>query len=155
ARADMAILKPKQRRGVYRVRWKESGIPRQQTCRTLEEARNIAAEKTLARRQASPPVTRPNIRLREYADEWLDEITVSEKTKTSYRENLDTYILPVLGSKKVRDIHREHIKRLLGSAKRKRDDSPLSRNTLRLIRATLSVVLGDAVEAGIIAANPV
>jgi integrase len=55
---------------------------------------------------------------------------------------------------KVRDIHRLHIKQLLASAM-KRNGDPLSKNSRRLIRATLSVLLGDAVEAGIISANPV
>lgn len=141
------------RRSRYRVRWRENGILRQKTCRTLEEARTVEADKILKSRQAAPPVQQPNIKLKAYAAQWLKQIDVARQTKASYTKNLDKYILPVLGTLKVRQIHREHIRGLLANAK-KRNGSPLSKNSLRLIRATLSVMLGDAVEAGIIGLNP-
>src|SRR5438552_4419661 len=104
----------------YRVRWREGIRLRQQTCRTLQEAELVEAKKKIASAQASPPVDQPDIRLRDYAKQWLKQITVAPKTKSSYTENLSTYILPVLGALKVRRIHREHIRRLLGNAKKKR-----------------------------------
>src|SRR5260370_42572478 len=51
---------------------------------------------------------------------------------------------------KLRAIHRGHVRALLA---RKRADG-LSRNSVRLIRATLSVMLGDAVDDAIIFVNP-
>src|SRR5262249_31053512 len=99
----MAILRPTKSRAGYRVRWKEHGIPRQRTCRTLEEARLVSAEKTLARRRVSPLVKWPNVRLGDYADRWLNEIEVAPKTRASYAENLSGYIKPALGQFRVRD----------------------------------------------------
>jgi hypothetical protein len=70
----------------------------------------------------------------------LEQLNVAAKTRTSYSENFSIYIKPALGNLKVRDIHRLHIKQLLASAK-KRNGDPLSKNSRRLIRATLSVLL--------------
>jgi DNA-binding transcriptional ArsR family regulator len=85
--------------------------------------------------------------LKDYAAQWLQSIDVAPKTRACYAESLKTYILPVLGPLIVRKIHRQHIRGLLAKAT-KRDGTPLSQNSRRLIRATLSVMLGDAVDAG-------
>jgi integrase len=148
------ILKPDAIHTHYRVRWREGARLRQETVASYEAATLLDAKKKVARGQASPPVNQPNIRLAEYAAEWLKQIDVAPKTKVSYAESLSTYILPVLGALKVRQIHREHIRQLLARAA-KRDGTPLSKNSRRLIRATCSVLLGDAVEEGIISSNPV
>jgi hypothetical protein len=60
-------------------------------------------------------------------------------------------ILPAFGSFKLRALHGRHIKDFLA---RKRADG-LAKNSARLIRATLSVLLSDAVDDGILFANPV
>src|SRR5438093_6146602 len=150
------ILKPDARHAHYRVRWREGTEIRQQTCTSFEEATILDGQKKAARGQALPPVTQRNIRLSEYAAQWLDQLDVAPQTKASYTENLNAYILPVLGALKVRQIHREHIRQLLARAA-KRDGTPLSPNSRRLIRATLSVLFGDAVAAGDagITSNPV
>src|SRR5262245_30178054 len=51
---------------------------------------------------------------------------------------------------KLRSLHRGHIKELL----RAKHNQGLSKNSVRLIRATLSVMLGDAVDEGVITSNP-
>src|SRR5262249_32420813 len=83
---------------------------------------------------------------------WLLDIAAALRPRTvaGYSDMLRLYILPPFGAMKLRDLHRAHIKGLLA---RKRAEG-LSKNTTRLIRATLSVLLGDAVEDGIILANP-
>src|SRR5207244_4581343 len=80
----------------------------------------------------------------------LEQIGVRPRTLTSYRKNLTRHILPVYGAWKVREIHRGHVKQLL-AAKRL---AGLGKNSVRLIRATFSVMLGDAVEDGVLVINP-
>ena len=101
----------------YRVRWRERGILRQQTCRTKEEATFLNASKMLNRRQAAPPVNQRNILLNDFAPRWLEQLSVATKTRSSYAENFGIYIKPTLGNLKIRDIHRLHIKQLLATAK--------------------------------------
>jgi integrase len=153
------ILKGRTNRGgraVYRVRWRENGILVQRTCHSLEAARVLDAQRVLRRQQASPPVSqkRRNTTLAVFADQWLAQLDVTAKTRSSYREMLHTYIVPVLGSWKIRQIHQLHLRSLLVNAT-KRNGEPLAKNTRRLIRATLSSMFGDALEEGIVSTNPV
>src|SRR5215470_11131570 len=60
------------------------------------------------------------------------------------------HILPAFGHFKIRALHRGHIKAVLVDKRA----GGLSKNSVRLIRATLSVMLSDAVEDGVILANP-
>jgi integrase len=92
------------------------------------------------------------ITLNAYADTWLKRIEshLAPRTVKSYRELLTLYVRPMLGTMTLADIQRVQIKDLLG-AKR---DSGLSKNTVRLIRATLSVVFSDAVDDGLLQTNP-
>ena len=66
------------------------------------------------------------------------------------RDPRPSHILPAFGGLKLRALHRRHIKDFLA---RKRAGG-LSKNSVRLIRATLSVLLSDAVDDGILLANP-
>jgi hypothetical protein len=87
-----------------------------------------------------------------YAERWLQiaKPELAPATLSSYTANLERHLKPALGGMKVRAIHRGHIKALLAEKAK----AGLSRNSLRLIRATLSVILGDAVEDGVIPINP-
>jgi integrase len=119
---------------------------------TREQAELLRAKMIQESQHAAPSLQDRDIKLDTYADRWLEQIasSVDARTLTSYRENLRLYIRPVFGNIMVRAIHRGHIKALLA---RKRAEG-LSKNTVRLIRATLSVMLGDAVDDGIIQLNP-
>jgi len=119
---------------------------------TREQAEDLLAEKIRESRQASPPVEDPEVTLRTYAARWIIRVAagLSSKTHKSYADMLDRHILPVFGSFKLRALHRRHIKDFLA---RKRAGG-LSKNSVRLIRATLSVLLSDAVDDGILLANP-
>jgi integrase len=119
---------------------------------TREEAERLLAEKIRESRQAALPVEDPEITLSGYAARWIDRIasTVARKTHKSYREMLNRHLLPAFGGVKLRALHRRHIKEFLA---RKRAGG-LSKNSVRLIRATLSVLLSDAVDDGILLANP-
>lgn len=93
-----------------------------------------------------------DITLNDYADRWLEHVAsgLAPRTVSSYRELLRLYIRPVLGTTKLRDIHRGPIKALLARLR----ERSLAKDTVRLTRATLSSLLGDAVEDGIIESNP-
>jgi integrase len=129
-----------------------SGVRRRLTAKSREEAENLLAEKFKESRQAAPPVRDPEITVSAYAEQWLEQTAprVEPTTLASYGDNLRLHLLPEFGTMKVRALHRAHIKALLAH---KLSDG-LSKNTVRLIRATLSVMLGDAVEDGIILINP-
>ncbi len=122
---------------------------RRLTVGTREQAEVLRAEMV---RQAQPVQQDRDITLDAFADRWLGQIAVSVEANTlaSYRQNLAKHIRPAFGSMKLRAIHRGHVRALLA---RKRADA-LSRNSVRLIRATLSVMLGDAVDDAIIFVNP-
>ncbi len=119
---------------------------------TKEEAELLRAKMVSESQQAQPPVQDRDITLDAYADRWLEQVSSSLDPRSidAYRANLRLYIRPIFGSTKLRSIHRGHIKALLA---KKRNDG-LSKNSVRMIRATLSVLLGDAVEDVILQVNP-
>jgi integrase len=129
-----------------------TGKRRRVTAPTRAAAELLFAEKVAQSRQAAPPVQDPDISVARYAAGWLEEVrtTLEPRTHRSYAQLLRLHILPAFGGMKLRALHRGHIKALLNEKRR----LGLSKNTVRLIRATLSVLLSDAVDAGIIFANP-
>jgi len=84
------------------------------------------------------------------------------------RHPLLTHVLPTLGSMRLRDLHRRHVKTLPGAKRAERlsrtvgaqssEAAPVkvgySKNTVRLIKAALSTVLSDAVDDGYLETNP-
>ncbi len=116
----------------------------------------------------------PDLTVRGYAERWLTGGSSQElgaKTQESYRQLLDSHVLPILGHLKLRELHRRHVKALVAAKraarlprKTTRDvahadaEAPASggysKNTVRLIRAALSTVLSDAVDDGYLTTNP-
>jgi hypothetical protein len=94
----------------------------------------------------------PVVTVAEYAARWLKEVAPNLRPKTvkQYRQVLDLYVLPTLGATKLRALGRAAVKVLLNA----RSAPGLSKGTVRLVRATLSVMLGDAVEADLLKFNP-
>jgi hypothetical protein len=92
------------------------------------------------------------ITVRDFSTQWLKDVAGNLATKTlqQYKQVLDLYIMPKLGDVRVSALDRSTIKALLTA----RRAQGLSKNTVRLIRATLSVMLGDAIDAGLLKANP-
>jgi integrase len=125
---------------------------RRLTFKTREEAELARADLVKASQQAQPVPTDRDVTLDTFADRWLAQIAVSVEANTlnSYRQNLAKHIRPVFGPMKLRAIHRGHVKAFL--AKKRLEG--LSKNSVRLIRATLSVMLGDAVDDGVLQVNP-
>ena len=139
---------------VWIVDYRDSaGVRRWATCRTRREAEEVRADKVKESQQAAAPVTVDReITLAAYAEKWLVQVSENLRPQTlaSYRQLLRLYILPTLGSFKVRRLHRAAIKGVLTTMREKK----LAKNTVRLARATLNVVLADAVEDGLIGFNP-
>lgn len=129
-----------------------ASVRRRLTAPTEEAAQVLLGEKIKASRQAAPPAEDPNITFKDYAERWLVEVAgdVEEATLRSYRENIERHLLPVFGTWMVRKLHRGHVKHLLAGKRA----AGLSKNSVRLIRATLSVMLGDALEGGLLSVNP-
>lgn len=148
-----SIRKRKDRPGWLVDYFDATGRRRRLTVETREQAEQLRADKVKESRQAAPAVEDPNITLTAYAERWQTQIaaSVAPRTAASYAQILRLHILPAFGRFRLRDLHRGHIKALLAQ---KRTDG-LSKNSVRLIRAALSVLLGDAVEDGLLAANPV
>ncbi len=98
------------------------------------------------------PVEDREITVRAYATRWLALIEHEKDADTvrGYKDALEGHVLPALGHLKVRRFHRGHIKAFLAQKRGK----GYAKNTVRLMRAPLSTMLSDAVDDGIIMANP-
>lgn len=79
-----------------------------------------------------------------------DRGDLKPRTVESYREIHQRHLKPVFGATPVRSLTRTRLKEFLRSQLTR-----YSRNTVRLMYATLHVVLGEAAEDGLLPANPV
>jgi len=143
----------RKRRGKWVVDYRDpSGQRRWVTCSTKREAEKVLAEKLREAGQPTKSVVELNIAVSEYAARWLSllESNVKPRTLRSYEENLRIHLLPSFGRTKLRLLARGRIKSFL-VAKRK---ARLSRNTVRLIHATLRAMLNYAIDDGVIIHNP-
>jgi integrase len=141
-------------REVYEVDYTDAtGRRRRLTAKSREAAEQLRAEKVREASQAMPTDVDRDVILSEYATSWTERLPalgLAESTTKNYAQMLRLYILPELGQLKVRHIHRAMLRNFLA---RKRQQG-LGKNTVRLIRATLSSLLTDALDDGIILANP-
>jgi len=155
----------RKRRGKWVVDWRDHlGIRHWLTFETKHEAEDVLADKLKESRQSPMrPVVDRDITLDGYADLWLDRIkaTVEPRTLASYKQLLRLHVRPTFGETKMRLIHRGHVKALLAAKMTEEITSEagitrrrLGKNSMRLIRATLSVLFGDAVEDGLLTVNP-
>ncbi len=143
----------RKRRGKWVVDYRDpAGVRRWVTCETRREAEALYAEKIKEARQHTLPAVDPDITVSAYAERWLDLIrpTLEVRSFEGYDDKLRLHILPDFGPMKVRQLARGQIKQHL-AAKRARG---LSRDSVRLILATLRAMLYAAVEDGVILANP-
>jgi integrase len=140
-------------RGVWEVDYRDrSGRRHRPLFASQEEAHQHATEILRIVDQELPEATDRDVTLRDYADRWLADVALERDKNTvrGYRQNLETYVLPALGHLRLRNLHRQHIKTFLLSKRR----DGYAKNSVRLMKAPLSVLLSDAVDDGIIAVNP-
>src|SRR3989442_11522756 len=148
-----------QGRPVYPVRWREHGNLLQKTCFSLEEARRLNARKVLKARGGQGrrrPVEPRDVSVAAFAEQWLErkQLHVQPKTLASFRETVHRYIVPAIGALRVRDVESEDVEAMLQHAVTKSTKGQLSKNTLRIIRATSSLVFKDAIKRLKLDANP-
>jgi integrase len=91
--------------------------------------------------------------LGEYLTHWLDTIPGRVKGSTVYRYRIlvNTHMIPCLGAKRLAELKPDAIAAFYSE----RQKFGLSPSTVQLIHTTLRKALGDAVEYGYIAFNPV
>ena len=97
-----------------------------------------------------PPPTTPTLNV--YAAGYLKraEHTLKYSTWKDYGGNLDKHILPALGPRHLEEITRRDVKALAFALR----DGKLKPKTVRKVIGTLSTILGDALDDGLIPANP-
>ena len=131
---------PKERGVVYALSAARdpSGRRRWVTCETKREAEKVLAEKLREAGHPTKAAVDPNVTIAQYGDRWLAlrENSLKPTTLKSYAEKLRLHIVPRFGRIKLRLLSRGHIKTFLTD---KQSDS-LSRNTVRLIHATLRAI---------------
>ncbi len=98
----------------------------------------------------------------ELLDLYLDGLDadgrLSAKTRFDYRHNAQSYVRPLLGARKVRDVTPDVVvawQRALAKGGGTKNGKPLGANTIRLARSPLSGAFKLALTMGVVAVNPV
>ena len=119
---------------------------------TRAEAERIERE-LKTQRDKGLPLPNADLTVATYLTGWITQVNASalaDNTKTSYAQIVRDYLVPRLGTIKLKDLHQRHIQRL-------QDDLLTSRsaNTVRIIKRTLSVALNEAMRNDLVARNVV
>lgn len=92
-----------------------------------------------------------NTTVRKWAKEWLavyiDKRDITKKSAAMYHEKLDNYILPAIGSMKMKDVRDTHLQRILNEA-----DS--SKSTAQKVKITMQAMFKRARKSRLIAYDP-
>jgi len=130
-----------------------SGRRRRITAETREKAEDLLADAIRESRRPAPEKD-PDTRLADYARQWLEDVraegVLAKGTVEGYEYNLTKHVIPSMGHFRIREIRPSAVKALL----RRKREAGLGKNSVRLIRAALSVVLSDAVDDGLLESNP-
>jgi len=89
--------------------------------------------------------------LAELAEQWLENLVhtnLRHNTIRSYRANLNTHILPILGPIPLNRISRTQIADFIALKKRARTGKPYSRDAIRLMLAPLSCLFTEVIDEG-------
>lgn len=89
------------------------------------------------------------VTLREFVDVWLRQQTTGVTTQEAVEQRLRRHVLPHLGNRELRAIKPSTLQAWLRGLQ-----GDLAPNTIKVVFANLSSVLGAAVEDGLIASNP-
>jgi len=136
---------------------------------TRREAEDFLSRAIPESRQVMKLAVDSNITMALYSERWLGLVQghLKRRTLASYQHTLQLHILPELGSLKVRNVSRSHVRTMLseklrtGKIRRTKEGAltkdvrgPLARASVRIIHATLRSLLNAAVDEGTILANP-
>jgi len=127
-----------------------------------KEAEDRIAEIRLQMKEGTLDPVSSKTLLKEYCENWLDTYThvnnLKASTTKSYREALDNYILPLMGHMPLRSIKKRQVKKLITDLGKRgisrRTEKGLSRNSVRIILATLRAILNSVVDDDILVGNP-
>lgn len=128
-----------------------------------EKLRKLQAELLGGRVSAPAKAT-----LGKYLDDWVESSIKPHRADATYRQYkwlIETHITPHIGKKRIEDLRRPDVQRLIALKatqtvqSRSKDNSAtgekkLSRTTLRLIRAVLHAAYNDAIRDGLASINP-
>ena len=96
--------------------------------------------------------TRPDMTtVASYLGAWLAGLDRKPATLEAYRRVVDSHLVPALGRLRMQHLTPPHIKAVYRSLQ---DDKGLSPTTVQLVHQVLSKALSDAVNDGLLAANP-
>jgi integrase len=143
----------RKRRGKWVVDYRDgAGIRRWKTYETKREAEDFLDVERPKTRQWTQSAVDPGITVKDYAERWkvLIASTVKPRTLVSYTQNLTLHILPVFGAYKVQHLMRGQIKAFLAN----KLQAGKSKNTVRIMHATVRAMLKAAVDDGLIMSNP-
>jgi integrase len=139
-------------RGRWVVDYRDlSGNRKIETLSTKSEAQDRLAEVRLQLRSRSLDPVQARTPLSEFAVRWLElkKHDLKPSTLRSYEQSLRLHIVPALGKGTLGNISRDAIRIFLSD----RQAAGLSRDTVRILHATIRAMLQDAVESGIIPIN--
>src|SRR6185295_17903382 len=154
----MATIWKRKDRDIWTVDYRDATGKR---CRKVggasrEEAELVSAQVTLTvaaeiKRGIVPGNPDQDITIRDYGLQWLkaSEVRLAQRTHASYSYLFMAYIVPTLGTMKLREVRPKHIGQLLEEKR-----TTLSKNTARLIKVTLSMIFRRAVKRELIPVNP-
>ena len=143
----------KKRRGRWVLDWRDhTGARRWRSFLTKPEAEQALSDVLRESGIAAVAVVDPRITLGAYADRWLEHVkpVLKPATYRSYAGALALHVPAVVKTLRVRQLTLGHVRELL-SAKLA---AGLSRNTVRIIHATIRAMLNAAIEDGVIVRNP-
>ena len=143
----------RKRRGQWVADFRDGGgVRRWRTFGTKRDAEDFLAKTIPEVRQCKRTVVPVTITVAAYADRWVRLIasTVKPRTLASYASTLRLHLLPAFGAWRVQHLDKGGIKGVLA------DKLALgfSRNTVRIMHATLRAMLRAAVDDGVMLINP-
>ncbi len=143
--------------GIYRrgsryvVVWRHRGRQRKESFRTISEAREAKA-----RRQGGDRRKVERVLFDDYAATWIDTYRgrtsrgFSETTRIEYRRDVDDKLIPYFRGYRLDEVEPQDVKAWLGWL----EDRGTSPAAIRKAKATLSALMGDALEEGKVRFNP-
>jgi integrase len=144
----------RKRRGKYVVDYYDHTKTRRWiTCDTKGEADDKLSEKLREVKLLNGAVcSDPDITIGDFFSQWIEKVALTSKPRTTetYADYFRIHILPEFGKMKVRDMRRARIKKFLVDKLK----GSYAKGTVRLLNAALRAMLNEAVEDGVIVANP-
>jgi integrase len=129
-----------------------SGKPAVTRRSAKSKAEALRIERELkTQRDKGLPLANADLSVANYLNSWIQHIqqtNLADNTKTSYEQIVRDYLIPRLGSKKLKDLHQRHVQAMQNDLLTLR-----AANTVRIIKRTLSTALELAVRNDLIARN--